>query len=115
MNVFSCDKYLGRQFSLDAYNCWDFVREVWKDLRSQDLLEVLDWSRFSIQQAQGEFTLLQSPVDPCIVLLQGVSALPHVGVFYSGYVLHLRPTGALYESLELARIGFHTVRFYKTR
>ncbi len=105
--TFEVDRYLGKEFSAEFYNCWDFAKEIWLELCGVRLTVA------TVLQAQAEYEVLKQAISPCLVLMQGRSALPHIGVYYQGRVLHLKPEGARYQPLHLARLGFHTVTFYR--
>lgn len=113
------DDLLLKRFNLRTYNCWDLTREVWLRLTGQDLGspslasytademgEVVDaWQDTKYQE-------LPAPRDPCIVLMQRSRHIPHVGVYYHGRVIHIRRAGAQFTPLEVASLGFSSVRYY---
>lgn len=104
--MFSIDDYLQRKFDMKSYNCWHMAKEAWQELTS----EVLQ------SRDIGNFVRLTKPQAPCFVLMQKKNAVPHVGIFYNGKVLHLHPVrNACYEPVFLASIGFHETDYYVTR
>jgi hypothetical protein len=46
------------------------------------------------------------------VLMQRPRHIPHVGVYTKGSVFHIRRAGAQYVPIEVASLGFTTVRYY---
>lgn len=103
------DKYLSSVFDIKSYNCWHFVKDVWLELRGQ-LLEVA-----TVRQAQVDYVELPAPRSPCLVLMEAVGQVPHVGVYLNGKVLHLKQNGAWYQPLEIASVGFQSTSFYVPR
>lgn len=113
------DKYLSKTFNHRNYNCYHFVREVWLELTGIDLgdqaPETVSAQSYTEKALQVANTLerLQSPSDPCIVLLQRARIEPHIGVYVDGKVLHLTRTGAYFMTLNQVTPGYPTVSFYK--
>ncbi len=122
--MFEVDKYLGRQFHITRGNCWHFVRDVWKDLTGEQLWDytpaVTTKSELELAAKDAAPRFIEVPEFnvPCfqhlIVLFQRPRDTPHVGVLYKQKVLHLRAEGAMYQPLEVAKVGFPTVRFFIT-
>lgn len=85
------DEFLDRQFNNKFYNCSDFVIECWEYLTGENLRELHD--RFRIKETReqliAERKKLDSPVSPCLVLVDGPSMIPHVGIYYQGRMIHL--------------------------
>lgn len=119
------DRYLGREFHWKRYNCWDFVRDVWKDYCGVDLghrtpdvvtQQTLKES-FSIQEFDVDGKIVKriaEPEDPCLVMLVRPRILSHVGVYVRGRLLHLQPRGnVIHQDLAQAAQGFTEIRFYK--
>lgn len=117
-------KYLGREFDWKTYNCWDFVRDVWRDHCGVDLGartppsgKKADMERAFDEQLHfmvpSMAQRLDMPVDPCIVLMVRPGVLSHVGVFTQNRLLHLQPRGnVMLQDIHLATIGFKELRFY---
>lgn len=118
---FSVDRYLGRRFDEVSYNCWDLLREAWLDLTGDDIghrtptpaTPLAMRRRFDAEEA--EFERLPEARSPCIVLMRRPRAVPHVGLFWKGRVLHIQPSGVRYDRLADATLGFTEIRFYATR
>jgi hypothetical protein len=113
------DDLLTKRFDLRQYNCWDLVREVWLRLTGLDLgtPELTHHSRFEYEDVveawEGvRYTAIEKPQSPCIVLMQRPRHIPHVGVYYEGRVIHIRRAGPQYQPIEVASLGFTTVRYY---
>lgn len=117
----SIDQYLRKSFDEKSYNCWDMARDVWRDLKGQELqpCRPAPFTReaywVATTQRQCEFRELASPESPCLVLMQRAMDIPHIGVFIDGNVLHLRRQGAIYQPLAMARFGFPVVLYYTTK
>ena len=119
------DKYLGREFHWKRYNCWDFIRDVWKDHCGVDLgkRDPADWTRTALAEAfrQQQFdvegklvTRIPEPEDPCLVMFVRPNVLSHVGIWVRGRVLHLQPRGnVILQPLSEVAIGFTEIRWYK--
>lgn len=100
-----------------TYMCRHLMREVWLEITGEDLgdrLPGLDSEilAFDTKQAR-KFKRFVKPVSPCIVLMRRPHFTPHVGVFYNGRVIHLKPSGVEYQPLEVVARGFTEVRFYQ--
>lgn len=123
------DKYLSKVFSVRHYTCFDFAREVWLELTGIDLgkqtpdqplvshgqvtaIQVQEYNTRALQVA-NTLTRLESPEDPCLVLLQRARLEPHIGVFYNGRVLHLSRSGAYYMPLSQITPGYPSVSYYR--
>jgi hypothetical protein len=101
------DAFLDRERTSE-YKCFDFVREVWLDTFGEDVGEKL--RKFMGAVADRKFVLsdikhcrkLAAPVDPCFVLFQRDLRLPpHVGIWCQGRVLHLGPSGAQFQPIDV--------------
>lgn len=112
------EKYIYKRFNIKEYNCWDFIRDVYYDLhkvdikkRTPDKLTKRDIFLSFIQQ-EKEFKRIEKPEQGCIVLFIGKNQ-HHTGIYYNKKVLHLTQNGAKIESLDVAKLSFREVRFYK--
>lgn len=112
----SVDKYLNRSYNRDFYSCLDFARDVWLDHTGIDIRERLSSLFAPVQDRRLcghiDFKRSECPVDPCLVVMQRKHAIPHVGVYLRGRVLHIVEHGVEYLPLDVASRGFATVRFY---
>lgn len=118
MAPFTTDTYLGKCYS-HTYTCWDFACEVWTALTGKSLpIGHVDVSRPSAElhalakQYAPAMSRLEAPRSPCVVLLQRKRINPHVGIYYQGKVLHLNPSGAVYESLHSVCARYTEVSYY---
>lgn len=116
----SLDKYFGRQYHPDTYNCAHFVCEVYKDLAGTDISNVLEGflrpvaARTAVLATLRRVTLLARPLSPCIAFMQRKVGGPHVGVWVRGKIIHLLENGSVqYQPLDVASRGFIRVRFVK--
>jgi hypothetical protein len=112
----SIDKFLDRVKRRD-YNCLDFTREVWLQLCGEDMKDRLDKlinavavRRVSVSSVRG-FEFLRVPRSPCFVVMQRFKLSPHVGIYLNGKILHLSATGAEYQSINVVKQSFQSVRF----
>ena len=112
------DRYLVRRFDLVHQNCWHLVRDAWRDLTGVDLGDRTP-QRITKAALVGRFDTdvpafakLDTPADPCIVLMTSEGAVPHVGVFVRGKVLQMTQGGASYMPLGIATLGYE-VGYYR--
>ncbi len=123
------NKYLSKSYSVRSYNCFSLVRDVWLEITGTDLgkqtpdnpevrggvvttLQALEYNHTALQVA-NTLTRLDTPEDPCLVLLQRARLEPHIGVFYRGRVLHLNRSGAYYVPLGQITPGYPSVSYYR--
>lgn len=99
----SVDKYFSRKYKPGVYDCFDFAREVWRDLTGINLQ--------SMMHARGCIEI-PKPVNPCLVFMERAKFVPHVGIFIRGRVLHIHDYGVEYQPMNVATRAFETVRFY---
>lgn len=117
--MFCINPYLDKQFKDRTYNCYDFVREVWRDLTGVDLgvqtPEVKSVQTYTDKTlfVANQLTELPAIEDPCIVLMLRKRHIPHIGVYVSGRILHLSKTGSQYGNFHTVTASFPTVKFYK--
>lgn len=115
----SIDCLLGRRYHIDNYNCAHFLADAWQHVTGDDIREHLQgWlrpvpDRQFIKSDIAWFEIIGRPESPCIVVFQGKNKSPHVGLFYCNRVLHITESGVHFVPLDLARIGFSRVRFYR--
>jgi hypothetical protein len=117
----SVDKYFDKEFNgtnAKRYDCLNFARDVWLDIKGIDLAIKLQGAfgppsgRTPRRQFFREFQKISKPQDPCLVLFERPRAAPHIGVFIRGRVLHLKETGVQFQPLDVISFQFKTVRFY---
>jgi len=117
--MFHVDKYLLKEYDQQRYNCWHFACEVWAELTGNKLNPYLpvDWFANLLDQyatdASISFSRLEQPESPCLVLLRRARVVPHVGVYYSGRILHLGEKGASYVPLHHLTALYPKVEYYK--
>lgn len=117
----SIDKYLHKTFDAKHYNCWDFAREVWLDLKKEDLcdrvtaptkpVDLLGVTA-AIQRHEHEFKKLDKPVSPCLVFMEKKKQVPHVGIYVRGNILSIDTRGVTFLPCASASMGFTEVGFY---
>lgn len=111
---------LGRQLSKE-YNCAHYVAEAWERETGQDIRAILagfllpPTQRRAMPHVAHQLKRIHRPEGPCIVLFRRVKSAPHVGFFIRGRVAHLADTGPIRQLLDVASIGYTSVRFYALR
>lgn len=115
------DAYLARSYDPARFLCWDLVREAWLDMSGQDIgdrtphpASALAISR-RVASSLGDFEAIPEPESPCLVLMRQSRAVPHVGLFWRGRVLHIDQRGARFERLADATRGFERIGFYRCK
>lgn len=119
MSLDSVDPFYARKYHEKNYNCLHFSAEVWKALTGQDILELLaaflQDASTAKRLAYRVFEEVETPVDPCFVVMQRPKVTPHLGVYLRGRVLHINPHSVEFQPVKVAARSFTTVRFYKCR
>lgn len=59
------------------------------------------------------FKRLETPENPCFVVMQRKGFDPHVGIFLDGRIFHLHLRGVEFQPLCVARAYFKTIRYYR--
>jgi hypothetical protein len=117
---FSINKWVcsGKVFSITEYNCWHFLRDVWRDATGHDLGDRVPASvkayrdRFDVG-AREEQTRIDSPVTPCIAYFpKARKATPHIGMYWRGKVLHLDHSGVVFERIDTMTARMGAVEYY---
>lgn len=115
---FSVDPYLDR-IPRPGYNCLDFTREVWKAMTGQDITAALTrlTGRFAERKATlsgfRAFKRLPGPQSPCLVVMQRLRFVPHLGIFLDGRILHMHTRGVEFQPLAVSSIYFQTLKYYR--
>jgi hypothetical protein len=113
----SIDPFFNRVHTKN-YNCLDFVREVWLELTGRDIIErlpgLLDESKGKRAGLSGirQFTRLEKPRNPCLVLMQRAHTEPHIGIYLNRRILHLHERGVEFQPLLVARAYFTSIKYY---
>lgn len=116
----SIDEFFFRRFNPQTYNCTHFTAEVWAQLTGDDLahklgrlltdaLDVRQLTRGIVRN----FSRLDAPVDPCLIVMQRARSAPHIGVYVRGKVLHIHDRGVEYQPVDVASRCFQTVTFFR--
>lgn len=109
-----------KKYDVNQYHCVHFVIEAAKSIFQKDystsfigltssLNEAIQTSRQTIIQNRR----LKEPRQGCIVLMTSLTGNNHVGLFYSGKVLHLNESGTQYLSLSMLKYFYTRFRFYE--
>lgn len=110
----SIDQFLDRT-PRKGYNCLDFAREVWFDLMGEDIttrLTVSTKEGHLALKGMGNFMALRGPTDPCFAVMQRFRFSPHLGIYMDRRILHLSGRGAEFQPIEVAMLGFASIRYY---
>lgn len=115
------DSFFDKEYNESKYNCAHFTSEVWFALTGVDISTALTGfqrglgSRYAHKGDLSTLTRLEAPRSPCLALFQANRRNPHIGVFLVGKILHLRPSGVEWNSLDLVMVNFNRVRFYDVK
>lgn len=115
----SIDKFFFRKYDKNKYNCAHFVCEVWLEETGEDLSEKLTGALLPKKErnipisARHNFTKLDSPESPCLVIFQSKGVSPHIGIYLRGKVLHIKESGVEYQPIEVVGVNFKKIGFYK--
>lgn len=115
----SIDTFLTKRYNKNTYNCAHFVCDLWLHLTGEDISFKL--TGFLVPKKDRKvsfslfrnFTKLDKPQSPCIVLMQSRISDPHVGVFLNGRVIHIKENGVEYQPMEVCTYGYDKIGFYK--
>jgi hypothetical protein len=116
---FTTDRWLAKRQIPNVYNCFDFTRDVWKDLTGDDIgdrLQILQRSIPDRRVSRSDLTAfrrLNGPESPSLVMMRSRRATPHIGVYLNGRILHLRQRGAIFEPVIYATMGFSNIGYYR--
>lgn len=118
MALGSVDPYLRRRYDRREYNCLHFARDVWQEATGEDVTEKLAGlldpaSRHPTRGHFRSFKRINTPQDPCFVLMRRPRLEAHVGVYIRGRVLHIQAAGAEFQLLEVVTRDFTETRFYQ--
>jgi hypothetical protein len=114
----SIDTLLAKEYDEATYNCAHFVVDAVKLETGHDLGALLCGvlrpaaDRLVDPNWRHIFKRTAKPVSPCLVVMQGGVDSTHLGLFLRGSVAHLTRKGAEYVPIEVATVGFRTVRYY---
>lgn len=116
---FDIDNFLDRM-PTEAYNCLDFVKEVWSAWFGTIEAEELDRLCSNAHSGRIEsvplkrFKRLTVPQSPCFAVYQRRRQSPHVGIYLDGSILHLQETGVQFFPANVLQLCFNVrARFYK--
>lgn len=114
----SIDKYLDSYYDQCKHNCLHYVSEVWEDLTGQNIRQVLGTvldgriaDRKLAFEVARRFKVLEKPQSPCLVFMQAPRTVPHIGIWIRGRVLHLTQQGPMHVDVDVAAVGFKSVRY----
>lgn len=113
------EKFLGRKYHKEHYNCAHFLADVWLEITGVDIKAQLTGfllkpsDRFVTPDIRRSFRRIEKPESPCIVLMQRKNHESHVGVFWKRKILHMNESGAHYHDPCVALFGFTKVGYYQ--
>lgn len=120
MTLPSVDPFLLKKYS-DNYTCLEFAAEVWEAHTGQNILALLKTFHEPATDVKARRQSLRlgfelaTPEDPCIVVMQRPKVTPHIGIYLRGRVLHLQPSGAEFQPVDVAARHFTRTKFYQCR
>lgn len=101
----SLDFFLDKTWS-ESYTCFDFACDVFNHVNNTNI------TKQSLVE-RNELKEIHNIEDKCFALLSNNIGVDHVGVIINGKIIHLAPTGAQMVSLDILRLHFRSVRFFK--
>lgn len=114
----SIDQFYNRVYDRQTYNCAHFVTEVWAYITGCDITHIFKGfllppkDQYVGPELRRQFTKLDEPKSPCIVLMRRPKTVSHVGLYYRGKVLQIHERGVEYMPIDIATRGFKKVGFY---
>ena len=114
----SLDRFLGKRFHAENYNCVHFMAEVWEHLTGEKIHNLIECTllppkdRYLDGDIYSNFIEIEQPESPCIVLMSNLKKF-HVGVYFNNNILHLNTNGARVQSLDDLKINFNKFRYFK--
>jgi hypothetical protein len=114
----SLDVFFKKRYDVNHYNCSHFVGDVYKFLTGRDITQGLSCfmkdrkSRFASIAIKNFFKRIDTPQDPCIVLMHRPKFAPHVGVFTKGKIIHITQKNVEFVNISVATRGFTIIRYY---
>lgn len=112
MNI---NEFFSRKYDATFYNCGHFVIEVWEFLTGEDISlcatsfqtrNIKDYRDYHIQRQR-----IKKPNDPCLVVMRSVDAVPHVGIFVEGRVLHIGEDGVRFDRIPFLKNTYKLTYF----
>ena len=114
------NKYLGRAYSSDKFQCWDLVRSALKDL-GHELVDVVEYvnkcpsgSKEALLENYKECTTETLKPQPYDVVLLDITGFLHAGLVLSGRkFLHASKAGVVVSRLDDAKWFKYICGFYR--
>lgn len=100
------------RYDKSKYCCEHFLIDAYKHYTGKDLAPKLLTAGFFKPQNLRNFIEIQKPTQHSIVMFRG-ERQAHVGLWVDGQVLHLEPSGVVWQPLHIVIRGFERVRFYE--
>lgn len=120
MTLRSVDEFLLRKYRPD-YTCLEFAADVWEAHTGTNIMALLKSFHTPVNDVKARRQSLRlgfelaTPEDPCIVVMQRPKVTPHIGIYLRGRVLHLQPSGAEFQPVDVAARHFTRTKFYQCR
>lgn len=86
-------EHMGR--TVRGCDCWGFVRLVLKAERDIDLPSFDGTDEVEGMEYVGRFSRIEAPINWCLVKMEERRGHLHVGVFISGFILHMTHNGVV--------------------
>lgn len=116
------DRFLLKRHDAERYNCAHFACDVWQAVTGEDLRRSAEGFLLPPEERYADLRLLRlfersdTPTDPCLVLFRRPGlAIPHLGVFTQGRVIHLNERGVERMPPSVAGRGFTKIDYYWRR
>ncbi len=118
----SIDAFFTRKYCPRTYNCGHYSIELMKHITGVDYTPTLSGflcaptERVARLGDLRAIEFLPKPVSPCFVYMKQVKSVCHLAVWYMNRVIHIFPNSTVQSMpLEVARIGFPSVRFFRVK
>lgn len=108
------NKYIGMEYSLKYFNCWDFVKMFYERELGIKLpflmLENLNLRKqaevIKTQTAKSYWQELEQSEPNCVCVMRQSKHPIHVGIFINNHVLHnIEHIGVVYQSLSSLKLS----------
>lgn len=100
------------EYDADNYNCVHFLVDAHNHYTAINISDKLLNGGFDNPKNVRNFKRVKTPTQHCIVLMRSKERA-HVGLWLDGCVLHLDSGGVVWQSLNIAKLGFDKVLFYE--
>ena len=99
-----------KRYHRDRYNCGHFVIDFWREIKNENIEDVI--LNFAVIGKQ-KLKKLKTPVSPSIVIMRDAHRGIHCGVYYMNKIIHLIESGVrgdLIKDLKEFKMEFYQCR-----